>query len=288
MATALLLPLGRIRPLGLLRRAGERGSVKGASPPESFANLSEMNGAMIDVRTPDGVCDCYLTKPAGESEHPGVLFIMDVIGMRPRIKEMADRIADQGYVVLAPHIFYRAGAAPLWEVPDLKDQDARNAFFARLGPLREPLTPAAMASDAGAWLDRLAEESRPPFAVTGYCFGGRFAWTVAAEHADRIAAQGGFHTGGMVTDEPDSPHRLAPKVKAEVYWGHADNDQSMTPEQVAALNEAMDDAGITYTTEVYEGAPHGYTMTDMPAYDEAASERHFRALCDLLERTLGA
>ncbi len=241
---------------------------------------------MIDVPTPDGVCDCYLTRPAGDGAHPGVLFIMDVIGMRPRIKEMADRIAEQGYVVLAPHIFYRAGRAPLWEVPDLKDQDARNAFFAQLGPLRAPLTPAAMASDGGAWLDKLAVFATPPFGITGYCFGGRFAWTVAAEHADRIAAHGGFHTGQMVSDEPDSPHLLAPKVKAEVYWGHADQDQSMPPEHIRILNEAMDRAGITYTTEVYEGAAHGYTMTDMPAYNEAACERHFEALFGLLGRTL--
>ena len=78
-----------------------------------------MNGSTIDVPTPDGVADCYLTKPAGDAARPGVLFMIDAIGLRPRIEEMADRIAAEGYVVLAPNVFYRAGRAPLWETPDL-------------------------------------------------------------------------------------------------------------------------------------------------------------------------
>jgi carboxymethylenebutenolidase len=92
----------------------------------------------------------------------------------------------------------------------------------------------------------------------------------------------------MVTDQPDSPHLRAPEVKATVYWGHADNDQSMTPENIAALDAAMDDAGVSHTTEVYTGAPHGYTMADQGAYDEAAAERHYAALFDLFARTLSA
>jgi carboxymethylenebutenolidase len=98
----------------------------------------------------------------------------------------------------------------------------------------------------------------------------------------------GFHGGGLVTDAPDSPHRAAASLKAEVYFGHADNDQSNTPEQIAALDRALDEAGISYRSEVYEGARHGYTMSDMPVFDEAATERHFGELFALLDRTLDA
>jgi carboxymethylenebutenolidase len=155
-----------------------------------------------------------------------------------------------------------------------------------LGPLMGALTPAAVAADGGAYLDALEEFSDGAVGVTGYCFGGRLGWTVAAAYPDRVAALGGFHTGGMVTDKEDSPHLLAPRVGAEVYWGHADQDQSMTAENIATLDQAMDEAGVRHTTELYEGAQHGYTMSDMGAYNEAAAERHFTALLALLGRAV--
>jgi len=241
---------------------------------------------MIDVATPDGVADCYLTRPDGDGQHPAVLFVIDAIGLRARIKEMADRIAAQGYVVLAPNIFYRAGRAPIWPDVNLADPDARAEFMKTLGPIAAALTPAAMSSDGGAYLARLAELAEGRVAITGYCMGGRHGWQIAASHPDRVAALAGFHTGGMVTDGPDSPHLRAPEVKATVYWGFADSDQSMTPEHVATLNAAMDAAGINYTSEVYEGAMHGYTMADQGAYNQTAAERHFDALFELLRRTL--
>jgi carboxymethylenebutenolidase len=245
-----------------------------------------MNGSTIDVPTPDGLADCYLATPAGDGTHSGVLFVIDAIGLRPRIEEMADRIAAQGYVVLAPNVFYRAGRAPLWETPDLRDPAARATFLQSLAPLMEALTPDATAADAGAYLDKLGELSDGPVGITGYCFGGRLGWMIAAAHPDRVAALGGFHTGRMVTDDEDSPHLLASRVGAEVYWGHADQDQSMTPGDIATLDRAMDDAGVRHTTELYEGAQHGYTMSDMGAYNEAAAERHFEALFALLRRAI--
>jgi carboxymethylenebutenolidase len=241
---------------------------------------------MIDVETPDGVADSYLTQPDDDGPHPGVLFVIDAIGLRDQIKKMADRIAAQGYVVLAPNIFYRAGRAPLWPDVNLADPDARVEFMKTLGPLAQALTPEAMASDGGAYLAKLAELAGGKVGITGYCMGGRHGWQIAASYPDRVAALGGFHTGGMVTDADDSPHLRAPEVKATVYWGFADNDGSMTAEHIATLNRAMDDAGISYTTEVYTGAMHGYTMADQGAYNEAAAERHFTALFDLLGRAL--
>jgi carboxymethylenebutenolidase len=245
-----------------------------------------MNGSTIDVLTPDGVADCYLTRPADDGAHPGVLLMMDAIGLRPQIEEMADRIASEGYVVLAPNVFYRAGRAPLWETPQLHDADSRGRFFRTLGPLMGALTPAAVRADGGAYLDTLGELTDGPVAVTGYCFGGWLGWVIGAAYPDRVAAIGGFHTGRMVTDDENSAHLLAPDVRAEVYWGHADQDQGMTPENIATLDQAMDDAGVRHTTEVYEGAQHGYTMSDMGAYNEEAAERHFTALFALLQRAI--
>jgi carboxymethylenebutenolidase len=241
---------------------------------------------MIDVETPDGVADCYLTQPDDGAPHPGVLFVIDAIGLRDQIKQMADRIAAQGYVVLAPNAFYRAGRAPIWPDVNLADPDARAEFMGKLRPLMAELTPEATAADGGAYLDKLAELTEGRVGITGYCMGGRLGWQIAASYPYRVAALGGFHTGGMVTDSDDSPHLRAPEVKATVYWGFADNDGSMTPENIATLNAAMDAAGISYTTEVYAGAAHGYTMADQGAYNEAAAERHYEALFALLGSTL--
>jgi carboxymethylenebutenolidase len=241
---------------------------------------------MIDVETPDGVADCYLTQPDDGAAHPGVLFVIDAIGLRQQIKDMADRIATRGYVVLAPNIFYRSGRAPIWPDVNLSDPAARDDFMKQLMPVARLLTPDAMRADSGAYLNKLAELTEGKVGITGYCMGGRHGWQIAASYPDRVAALGGFHTGGMVTDADDSPHLRAPEVTAAVYWGHADNDHGMTPENIATLNEAMDDAGISYITEVYPDAPHGYTMADQGAYQEAGAERHYAALFDLLGRTL--
>jgi carboxymethylenebutenolidase len=242
--------------------------------------------ATVDVTTPDGVADAYLARPDDDDPHPGVLLMMDAIGLRPRIEEMADRIAAEGYVVLAPNLFYRAGRAPVVPPADLTNPDNRAEFMQAIRPLAEQLTPEAAARDGGAYLDYLAEVAPGPVAITGYCMGVRVGWRVAAAYPDRVAALGGFHGGGLVTDAADSPHRSAGALTAELYFGHADEDQNMNPEQIAALDRALDDARARYRAEVYTGALHGYTMSDTAVYDQAACERHFGELFGLLERTL--
>jgi carboxymethylenebutenolidase len=245
-----------------------------------------MDGQSVDITTPDGVADAYLARP-DDRPHPGVLFIMDAYGLRPTIYEMADRIAADGYVVLAPNVFYRAGRAPVLPMPDENDPDARTRFFQSLRPLIDQLTPDRLAVDATAYLDYLAEVAGPgPVAITGYCMGARVGWRIAATHPDRVAALAGFHGGGLATDAPDSPHRSAREVNAELYFGFADQDRSMTAEQIATFERALDEAGRRYRSEVYEGAQHGYTMADTAAYNEPARERHFRELRTLLDRVL--
>jgi carboxymethylenebutenolidase len=251
-----------------------------------MSSCAAVRGSTIDIQTPDGTADAYLTRPESGDRHPGVLFLMDAYGLRPQIEQMADRIGERGYAVLAPNVFYRAGRAPVLPFPDMSKDDARSEFFGRVRPLMGQLTPEALAGDGAAYLDELAKVADGPVAITGYCMGARLGLRIAAAYPERVAALGGFHGGGFVTNEPDSPHRAAGALRAELYLGHADQDRSNSPEQIAALDRALDDAGVRHTTEVYEGARHGYTMADTPAYDEAASERHFEALFELLERAL--
>src|SRR4051812_4028454 len=240
----------------------------------------------IEIQAPDGPAEAYL---AGEAGRPGVLLYMDAIGLRPRIEEMADRIASWGYVVLAPNVFYRSGtAAELAPEDDLREPGAREAFF-RGGVMQRvsAYTPDKAAPDAEAWVRTLLEHAGDgPIGVTGYCMGARLAVRTAGQLPGTVAAVGGFHGGGLVTEAGDSPHPSVDDSTAEYVFGHADHDRGMTPDDVAALEEKLQVAGRPYLNAVYPDAPHGYTMADTSMYQEAGAERHFRELQGLLTRTL--
>jgi carboxymethylenebutenolidase len=247
-----------------------------------------MSAETVDIKTQDGVADAYLSRPDDSERRPAVLLIMDAFGLRPQIERMADRIAAKGFVVLAPNVFYRAGRTPLFPMPDMSEPSGRQVFQEVVMPLIQGLTPELIVRDGAAYLGLLEEVADGPVAITGYCMGGRVGWYIAAAYPDRVAALGAFHTGGFVTEAADSPHRGADKLAAELYIGHADHDQHMTPEHIATLEEALDSAGVRYRSELYEGALHGYTMADTPVYDAAAAERHFTELLALLDRTIAA
>ncbi|MCW3842559.1 dienelactone hydrolase family protein [Micromonospora yasonensis] len=247
-----------------------------------------MQTTTVDVPTRDGVADAYLVRPDGEGPFPGVLVFMDAFGLRPRMAEMAETIAARGYVVLVPNLFHRFGRAPLVDLSGLGDESQRGALFQRLSPMIGALTPEVVARDTAAYLDFLAGQpdvAPGPVAITGYCMGGMNALRAIEAYPDRIAAAGVFHAGRVVTDAPDSPHLGVGAVTGELYFGHADQDPSMTAEQIATLEQALDAAGVAHTSEVYPGARHGYTQADTPMYDEQATERHWTALFDLLDRT---
>jgi carboxymethylenebutenolidase len=246
-----------------------------------------MSAEHVEIKTEDGIADGYLARPADDDgRRPGVLFLVDAFGLRPQIEQMADRIAEHGFVVLAPNVFFRHGRAPVLAMPDLEDPESRGPFMAKIRPMMQELTPELIASDSRGYLDFLAEVARGPFAITGYCMGARLGWRIATAHPDRVLALAGFHGGGLVTDDEDSPHRSADELTVEAYFGYADNDPSMTPENIATLEQALDDADVTYRSEVYEGAAHGYTMADTAMYNEGAAERHYEALFALLDRTI--
>jgi carboxymethylenebutenolidase len=246
-----------------------------------------MRKTMVDVPTEDGVADSYLVLPDGAGPHPGVLMFMDAFGLRPRIEEMADRIADRGYAVLAPNILYRGGRSPLVDMAVLRDPEARGKQIERVMPLVQGLTAERLASDTRAYLDFFTAQEGVdpgPVVVVGYCMGGTNALRAIEAYPDRIKAVAAFHAGRLATDQPDSPHLAVGNITGEAYFAHADNDRSMTKEQIGTLEAALDAAGVTYTSELYEGAPHGFSMSDTAMYHEAAEQRHWVNLFALLDR----
>ncbi|MFD2762960.1 dienelactone hydrolase family protein [Micromonospora eburnea] len=247
-----------------------------------------MQTTTVDVPTADGAADAYLVRPDGDGPFPTVLFFTDAFGLRPAVARMAERIAARGYVVLVPNLLYRSGRAPLIDLSVLGDASRRGELFEQLRPMMQALTPEVVARDAAAYLDFLAGQpgvAPGPAAITGYCMGGTNALRAAAAYPDRIAAAAAFHAGRVVTDASDSPHLALGSVTGELYFGHADQDPSMTAAQIATLEKTLDAADVSYRSEVYPGAQHGYTQSDTPMYDERATERHWAALFDLLDRT---
>lgn len=256
-----------------------------------------MTAPLIEVPVDHGVAEAYVAAPyfaapAGPGDRPGVLLFMDAFGIRPQIEEMADRIAGWGYVVMAPNVFHRHGrVADLAPPADLRDPEATEEFRAAAFGRVRTLTPALADRDIPAYVDALRAlpgVSDGPIGVTGYCMGARLAVRASWVRPDAVAACGAFHGGRLATEDADSPHLGLPRARAAYVFAHADRDRSMPAEDIARLEHTLAGAGLEHVSEVYAGAAHGYTMADTPAYDEAAAERHFAALEDLLRRSLGA
>ncbi len=246
-----------------------------------------MRHTTLDVRTGAGDADAYLVTPDGPGPFPGVLMYMDAFGLRPRLAEMATRIAEHGYAVLVPNLFHRIRRSPLGAFGDLHDPQARSAAFQVLIPMIRSLTPGLIAEDTRWYLDFLAgheDVAEAPVFLVGYCMGGRNALLAAQAHPDRIAGLASFHAGGLVTDRPNSPHLAVGSLRCPAYFGHADSDRSMTADQIRTLEAALAEAGVEYVSELYEGAPHGFSMSDTAMYDEAAERRHWDALLGMLRR----
>ncbi len=261
-------------------------AVTAGPAPDGTATL---DGVMVELAAPDGLAEAWVATPGDDEAHPGVLLFMDAIGLRPRIFQMADHIASWGYVVLAPHVFYREGAAAdTAPGAPLDTDEKRSAFFADAMPRVRRLTTELALPDIAAYLAALTARAdvTTPVGVVGYCMGARLAVRAACAHPDLVAACGGFHGGGLATDADDSPHLGLGGARARFVFGHADADASMDADAQARLRDALDAAGLDAVTDVYAGARHGYTMSDTAVYDAAATERHFEALRDLLDRTL--
>ena len=238
----------------------------------------------VTIQTPDGSADAVLLHPEGQGPWPGVLHLTDVFGIRPAHMEMARRLAQQGYAVLVPNLFYRSARPPVFDfTPQMGDPRTMERFRELTGPL----TPEAQLRDASAYVDALAAQPAVgpgPISVVGHCFSGSMALRAAAERPDRIGVVASFHGGSLCTDAPTSPHLLLSRVRAELYFGHADQDRSMPAEAIARLEEALAAWGGRWTSEVYVGASHGWTVPGGQMYHPEQAERAFETLCTLLGR----
>jgi carboxymethylenebutenolidase len=240
----------------------------------------------ITIETRDGSCPSYVYRPAAGGPWPAVLVYMDGLGIRPAMLEVGERLATCGYYVLLPDLFYRSGPyEPMDPHTVFSDPDKRKVLMEKFFG---PATPANIMSDTRAFLDYLAAQSdvRPGgIGTTGYCMGGLMSLTAAGTYPERIAATASYHGGRLATDAPDSPHRLASKIRSRVYVAGAIEDQSFPDDMKKRLEDALTAAGVDHKIETYQ-AKHGWVFRDTPVYDAAAAERHWQTMVALFDAKL--
>jgi carboxymethylenebutenolidase len=222
----------------------------------------------VDVKTPDGVCDATFIHPTSGS-HPGVLVWPDAFGLRPAMVDIGKRIAAEGYSVLVPNPFYRVTKAPGIDMSNFSFQN--QADMAKLRPLMASVSAQGAAErDAVAFIAFLDVQkpvnTAKKIGAQGYCMGGPLVLRTAAAVPNRVGAGASFHGGGLVTDQPTSPHLLAPKIKARLYIAIASNDDQRQPNAKDTLKEAFAAANVPAEIEVYKSL-HGWCVPDMPAGD---------------------
>ena len=239
---------------------------------------------LVALRTPDGECPTHVMTPEGAGPWPAAMMYMDAGGIRPGMLAMAQRLADAGYVVLLPDLFYRYGPY----APFVPKEVFAGDFRAVLGPLMATTDNGKAALDTRALLDYLdtrGDVAGRHVGAVGFCMGGGMAIAAAAAYPDRFAAVASFHGGNLATDAPTSPHLGAKRLRAEVYIAAAENDRSYPADMAERLEAALTEAGVSFRGETYPAA-HGWMMPDFPVYDHEAAERGWTELTALFQRTL--
>ena len=244
-----------------------------------------MPHSTVQINTQDGSCPTHIFTPAGRGPWPGALLFMDGIGIRPALFEMGQRLAHAGYYVAMPDLYYRIGPTSYDAKLAFTDPVQRDDLMTRALP---SASVANVMRDSNAFLSHLEQSPNvrgTTFGITGYCLGGRLALSAAGTFPDRVAAAASYHGSSLAADAPDSPHLLAPRMKARVYVAGAIEDKNFDDAQKARLNDALTTAHVRHTVETYN-ARHGWVPSDTPVHDAIETEHHWRTLLDLFANTL--
>ena len=240
-----------------------------------------MNEFQVEITTPDGVVECFAVHPDGDGPFAPVILYMDVVGVRDELRDFARRIAAEGYFCLLPDMFYREGQLRF-------DLSKGREEIERMFAAGRTLDHAKVMRDTSAWLDYF--DANPvvdgPAGAIGYCMSGRYVVAAAGTFPERFGAIASLYGVGIVTEEDDSPHRLADRIEAELYLGFAEHDPFVPENVVPALAEALEANGVTHTIETHPGTEHGFCFPGRPSYVEPAAESVWATVFDMYERRL--
>ena len=247
-----------------------------------------MSQSQVSIPTAEGDARAFVFTPdTGAGPWPVALLFQDAFGMRPALYEMSQRLAQAGYYVVLPDLYWRAGSYEPLVPAKVRGGDADAE--AELARLRTSIKGDTTVRDVGSvleWVKTQAQAKPGPVGLTGYCMGGRLALRVAGTYPDRVAAAASFHGGGLANDEPTSPHLLAPKITAKVLVAGAEQDKNFPPEQLDRLVEAFDEADIDYEASIWPGVKHGWVPGDTPVHSPEGADKHWQALVPFLDGVL--
>jgi carboxymethylenebutenolidase len=241
----------------------------------------------IDLPTKAGTMDTFVCHPERRGPWPAIIFYMDAPGIREELRDMARRLATVGYYVLLPNLYYRAGRGTTLDTSALSEGSPERQ---RMWDLLKSLTNELVAEDTAAMLafiDRQSEARQGPLGCVGYCMSGPFVFTVAGRFPERFAATASIYGAGLMTDLPDSPHLLAPKIKGEIYFACAEIDKYAPLPLIAELKRVLEEADVRAEVEIFPGAEHGFAFPQRYCYNKAAAETHWERLFELFRRRLG-
>jgi len=246
-----------------------------------------MSGETVEIPTSDGVAPCHVFHPPEGGPWPAVVYYMDGMGIRPTLLGSAERLAQAGYLVLVPDLYYRSPERASIDHATLQDDPAQQAVVMQMVAR---VTNEATARDFAAFLEHLdaRDDVRGDrIGCVGYCLGGRLALYVAGAFPERVAAAASIHGASLATDEPDSAHLLAPRMRAKIYVAVAEFDPFIIPGETERIDAALREAGADYTLEIYPGCHHGFALVGSHGYDAAADAWHRERLLDIFAQTLG-
>ena len=233
----------------------------------------------VEIQTPDGSMTTFEYHPEEGGPYPIVLYLMDAPSIRPALRDMASRLASAGYYVLLPFLFYRV--TPYHELDP--DEDRRS--------LMQSVTRHGIIPDAEALLEFAAQndkaDSDGKIGAVGFCMSGPLVMALAQTWPDKVAAIASVHGAWVVTHEDDSPHRQIDQIKAEVYFGWADQDPTATEDEMKIMDQALSDAGINYRIDFMQGAMHGFAPPGGERYNRDAAEKHWERVHAMFRRNLG-
>jgi carboxymethylenebutenolidase len=242
----------------------------------------------VTIPTPDGDMRAFAFTPnAGKGPWPAAIIFMDAPAIRPALFDMGERLAQSGYYVLLPDLFWRAGPYPPLDIVKARSGDPE--MVALFTKLRRSTGTGRQMTDTKAcldWFSKQKDAKAGKVGVTGYCMGGSIALRAAGTYPDRVAAAASFHGGNMATDDEKSPHLLASKIKARILVAGAENDGGYDEAQNVRLQSALAEAKVDAEVSIWKGCLHGWVPSDMPVHNPEGAERHWRELVKLFDAKL--
>jgi len=241
-----------------------------------------MNEEHIDIQTADGIMPTFTCWPEGDGPFPAIVFYMDAPAIREELYDMARRMADEGYYVILPDLFYRFGTIRF----PFRNQYTRVVWQT----IMKELSNAMVMDDTRALLDHMDAHSAVmlgPKACIGYCMSGRIVTTAAAIYADVFAASASLYGVGIVTAKDDSPHLLVGDIKGEIYFGFAETDGTVPAYVIPTLKAALEEHGTNHVLDVHPGTKHGFCFPLRDIYNKPAAEKVHAHFMDMCARNLG-